>query len=273
MFTFKFIKNSLLCGVNLNRNLLVANSRSLQLFRRPNEKKKNEDDDDEDLLPEKIEEQEIQDPEIQYRSIAHMRNKSRLRPAHRNMLYDRVPYMQAESWIHETLKYKRLIYGRYGKASGIDPRICFETKSEMDEREEYERVAFPNTIQEMMVIEEQKKREKKEKNAAREALILANIKKLEQWKTDLTNKRWKKEEEARVAKERKDRLIEEVRRHFGYTIHPKDERFKELLEKKEKEQRKALKEAKKQQKQSKMLEKMAASQKVTATAPAEKVEE
>jgi hypothetical protein len=66
---------------------------------------------------------------------------------------------------------------------------------------------------------------------------------------------------ARIAKERKDRLIEEVRRHFGYTVHAKDERFKELLEKKEKEQKKALKEAKKQAKEAKMLDKIASSNK------------
>lgn len=63
-------------------------------------------------------------------------------------------------------------------------------------------------------------------------------------------------QEARVAKERKDRLIEEVRRHFGYTIDPRDERFKEMLELKEKEQRKALKESKRQAKESKLMSKL-----------------
>lgn len=66
---------------------------------------------------------------------------------------------------------------------------------------------------------------------------------------------------ARIAKENKDRLIEEVRRHFGFQVHPKDERFKELLEKKEKEQKKALKDAKRQAKEAKMLEKIATSNK------------
>lgn len=64
---------------------------------------------------------------------------------------------------------------------------------------------------------------------------------------------------ARIAKERKDRLIEEVRRHIGYTVSTKDERFTELLEKKEKEEKKKMKEAKKQQKEAKMLAKIVAS--------------
>lgn len=109
----------------------------------------------------------------------------------------------------------------------------------------------------MMAINEEEKRAKRDRIKTREDQIAANLIKLEQWQKDLMAKKEKKEEEARVAKERKDRLIEEVRRHFGYTIHPKDERFKELLEKKEKEQRKAMKEAKKQQKEAKLLSKIA----------------
>lgn len=107
-----------------------------------------------------------------------------------------------------------------------------------------------------MALNETEKKFKRDRIRTREVNIAANIKKLEQWKSDLKSKSTKKEEEARVAKERKDRLIEEVRRHFGYTVNPKEERFKELLEKKEKEQRKAFKEARKQQKESKLISKI-----------------
>jgi hypothetical protein len=48
---------------------------------------------------------------------------------------------------------------------------------------------------------------------------------------------------------KKDRLVEEVRRHFGFKIDPRDDRFKELLEQKEKEERKKAKEAKKKARQ------------------------
>lgn len=51
-------------------------------------------------------------------------------------------------------------------------------------------------------------------------------------------------------------MIEEVRRHFGYTIDPRDERFKELLEAKEKAQRKAMKESKRADKESKLIAKL-----------------
>lgn len=47
--------------------------------------------------------------------------------------------------------------------------------------------------------------------------------------------------------------MEEVRQHFGYYVDPKDEKFQELLQKKEKEEKKAAKEAKKKAKQERMI--------------------
>lgn len=134
------------------------------------------------------------------------------------------------------------------------------------------------TVQEMMKINEKEKREKREKMISRDAEIAKNLLKLETWKNDIKMRSEKKEtvkihstlsflfyflnfifsfQDARVAKERKDRLIDEVRRHFGYTIDQRDERFKELLETKEKEQRKALKESKRKEKETKFFSKIA----------------
>lgn len=61
-------------------------------------------------------------------------------------------------------------------------------------------------------------------------------------------------------------MIEEVRRHFGYTIDPRDDRFKEMLEQKEKAQRKALKESKRQDKESKIMAKLLTEKKGKAAA-------
>lgn len=59
----------------------------------------------------------------------------------------------------------------------------------------------------------------------------------------------KKLAEVEAAKAKKARLVEEVRRHFGFKIDPRDDRFKELLEEKEKEERKKAKDAKKKARQ------------------------
>ncbi|CAG9764542.1 unnamed protein product [Ceutorhynchus assimilis] len=143
---------------------------------------------------------------------------------------------------------------------------------ELQDAIEYEKVKYPFTVPQMMK-EAAAKREEKDKMAMqRQQDIAKKMEKLEQWKEELHSKIEKKESEAMQAKMRKDRLIEEVRRHFGYTVDPKDDRFKELLEKKEKEQKKAMKEARKKAKEEKMV-KMLLNKKDKATQAEAKSEE
>lgn len=184
------------------------------------------------------------------------RNKSRLLPQHRNMLNDTKPYDEAQSWIHKTVKYNRMQFGRYGLASGIDPRICFPTPREKATSDEYERVAHPFTIQQMMKVSREEALAKKQLKVERESTIHKKLGKLDQWTKELNAKVAKKENDARAAKERKDRLVEEVRRQFGFKVDARDERFQELLAQKEKEDKKKQKEAKRKQKDERMLAKL-----------------
>lgn len=50
--------------------------------------------------------------------------------------------------------------------------------------------------------------------------------------------------------------MEEVRRHFGFTLDPRDERFQEMLAKREKEQKKQEKLAKREAKDKNMIAKL-----------------
>lgn len=90
--------------------------------------------------------------ELREQQIESSRNKSRLLPQHRNMLNDRVPYAEPQSWIHTTVKYARMQFGRHGLASGIDARLCFGTAAERATRAEWERVAFPDTLPTVRVV-------------------------------------------------------------------------------------------------------------------------
>lgn len=93
----------------------------------------------------------------------------------------------------------------------------------------------------------------------REIEIAEKLAKVGQWTAELNARVAKKEAELKAAKLRKDRLVEEVRKHFGFKISPNDERFKTMLEQKEKEEKKKKKEAKKKAKMEKlthMVEKM-----------------
>lgn len=195
-------------------------------------------------------------------------NKSRLLPQHRRMLMKETPYDEPQSWIHLTEKYQRKMYGKYGSQSKVDPKICFPTSRDLANRSEYESIAYPFTLQEMMEKVKLDQQAKKQRVSKREEDIATKLDKLDQWKADLRNKIAKKESEALAAKQRKDRLIEEVRRHFGFNVDPKDERFKELLEQKEKEDKKKQKEVKKKQKEEKMMAKL-----VEKTSNSENIEE
>ena len=75
---------------------------------------------------------------------------------------------------------------------------------------------------------------------------------------ELRDRNNKKAAAVRAAQEKKDRLIEEVRQHFGYVVSMKDPKFQEMLELKEKEAKKAEKEQKKKVKFEKSSSKAAA---------------
>lgn len=185
-----------------------------------------------------------------------VRDKSRLLQQHKNVLHDVKPYDEAHSWIHLTERYQRTIYGRYGSKSQVNPQICFGTKADIAKAEELQNITQPLTIQQMLEKSRVAKAEKLNAIKEREEAILKKLEKLEQWKSDLSAKLAKREADAKAAIERKERLIEEVRRHFGFKVDTRDERFKEMLEQKEKEDKRKQKEAKRKIKEEKMMEKL-----------------
>ena len=196
------------------------------------------------------------DVEAREAEIEAKRNKSRLLPQHRRLLHGQQPYDEPESWVHRTLKYNRTMYGRYGAASGVDPRLLFNTPEEKEEARDYEATAFPHTLQEMVDIVREKKAYKAENTRKRTEDLAKKFGKLNQWTNELNARVAKKEAEALAARQRKERIIEEVRRHFGFKVDPRDQRFKDMLAAKEKEDKKNLKQQRQQLKAEKALSKM-----------------
>ncbi|XP_072942251.1 large ribosomal subunit protein mL64 [Epargyreus clarus] len=186
---------------------------------------------------------DTEDVQAREEEIQKKRNISRLSSSHYNIIHDKRPYEKATSLAHLTVKYNRKMYGKYGIASGVNPSICWPSRQEIEERKEYESVAFPFTIQEMIATATQKREATQLRIEQREKEVAAKYEKLEQWKKDLQNKIAKKEAEVQAAKLKKERLVEEVRRHFGFKLDPRDEKFQQMLAKREKEQKKADKQA------------------------------
>lgn len=186
------------------------------------------------------------------------RNKSGLQPYDYNRLHGRVPYPleAAMHWSHRTLKYQQKMYGTYGESSGFDPIYCWPTQQVLQCKIVKEAIAYHYTIQQTVQDVKVAREEKEQLIWQRQTEVGKRMDKLDAWKHELHTKIAKKEKEALDAKSRKDRLVEEVRRHFGYTVDPKSDKFKEMLEKKEKEQKKSIKEAKRKAKEEKMLGKI-----------------
>lgn len=183
-------------------------------------------------------------------------DKSGLLTQHRNVLHEQRPYNQSFSWIHQTEKYQKKLFGRYGSKSEIDPRICFPQLSVLKSQDEYKKISEPRSILFMLKQLQVDEKLMEDIKLKREENICKNMAKLELWTQELYNRNKKREADLLAVKEKKEKLIEEVRRHFGYKVDPRDERFKEVLEQKDKEEKRKDKLAKRQAKENKLLTKL-----------------
>lgn len=183
-------------------------------------------------------------------------NKSRLNNGHRNLVNDQLPYKNPVHRYHHTVKYKRKMYGRYGDSSNVNPALAWPTVQDLEDVREYEKVAYPLTIQEMQQNAWNRLECENQEIQMRQKKIDDNMKKLNGWLKEVKEKAARKIHDAQQAKEKKERLIEEVKKHFGYKIDPKDDRFKEMLVKREKEEKKKVREEKKKIREDKLLQQM-----------------
>lgn len=185
--------------------------------------------------------------------IQKIRNKSRLSEAHRNILFHNPPYQEPIEWYHNTVKYKKRMLGRYGfKGVNVPAGFAWPTPKEVEDMKEYERIAYPYSIQEEWARAEERHKKEAEVIKARETKISESMEKMAKWIKELNKRKAIKEEEVRKAKELKQRLIDQVRNELGYHVSIRDERFTEALTKKENAIKKQQKEAKKKLKQQKL---------------------
>ncbi|XP_074107934.1 growth arrest and DNA damage-inducible proteins-interacting protein CRIF [Cotesia typhae] len=195
--------------------------------------------------------------EEQEKEILEKRNKSRLNNFDRNKLYGLKPHNRNWDWYHNSVRYKQRMLGRHGiDALDVPVGCVWPTKEEVEDSLEWEKTAYPNSLWENWDLIAQKNKENAEKMLKREIDIDAKLMKVSSWQKNLETKIAKKEAEIRAIKERKDRLVAEVRRTVGFDIDPRDERFKQLLEEKEKEDKKRKKVLKKEAHIAKFMERL-----------------
>jgi len=195
------------------------------------------------------------------------RNKSGL-PLH---LYNRMhnlpsPLSDTEQAV-APLSQLRAHWAQGGAASRVPLRYVAPSQQEWELRREYDQVAHPIPLKELIAKARAEKQALVSHNVEKQQKILANLGAAQKWKREVEDRAAKKAAEIRAAVEQRERLIEEVRQVLGVRIDPEDDKFKMALEEKRAEQRKAEKALKKQKKQQKLLEnmkKMAASQAAVA---------
>lgn len=201
-----------------------------------------------------VDETPIYIEELKTEDDMHKRNKSRLNPQHRNIIHGTRPFDKGIEWYHKTTKYKKRMLGRFGmKGLDVTAGVAWPTEAEVEKIKEYEKVAYPETIQELWAKIDKKNAKEVEAIRAREEEIARNLLKLDYWKSELAARLAKKEAQALEIKKRKEHLVEVVRRHFGFKVDPRSTKFKEMLEQKELEEKKRSKQAKKKANEEKMM--------------------
>ncbi|KAG0729193.1 Growth arrest and DNA damage-inducible proteins-interacting protein 1 [Chionoecetes opilio] len=188
--------------------------------------------------------------------IEQKRNKSRLTENHYRIHHRQVTRLSEDEEIVESLSKQRKLYAHYGASSGISVDKLWPSKEELELEKEWEKVSRPHSAQEMIRMARQAKEDEERATQQRQEELKKRVAKLEGWKREVRERIHQQEKEAHMAKEKKDRLIEEVRQILGFQIDPKDERFKEALLKKEQEEKKAKKAAKKLASQKRLLDRL-----------------
>ncbi|CAK9818090.1 hypothetical protein ANTPLA_LOCUS9624 [Anthophora plagiata] len=205
------------------------------------------------------------------------RNKSKLTPAHRNILFGEKPYNETVAWYHDTVRYKKRILGRYGvKSVGIPAGFLWPTREEIEERKEYEKIAYPLGVQERLQKIKEKKKEEEEALMARQEKIAVKMMGMKELIVSVQQKIAMKQEAEKKAKLMKERKIEEIRHELITKGHMTKDKLEQALldvEKDEKKKKKAAKKAKILEKQQKIVEKLTKQQLADIEAKAEAEEE
>lgn len=160
---------------------------------------------------------------------------------------------------HTSRQFKARMLSNYGKSTGINPSVSWPTSNEIEIQKEYERVLYDGmSLREMIDSIEKKIKEDEEEIIRTEKEIKVNLAKQE---ADVAA--WQKRVETRNSHAERERnkrqqILKELRKEYGYDVNPNDPQFAEKIAEKEKIMAKEAKEAKKQLKEKKLEEKKAA---------------
>ena len=190
--------------------------------------------------------------------IESRRNKSRLSASHRQIVKGEMPYvgtMFNYTSEHMSKEHKRGLMSKYGrKQAGVDPGQCWPTKEEIQLAREWEDLYQEKPLKEMIQEARQAVEDAHQAKLEREKEVVKNLEQM-----DRQVKQWKDRMGAKTRmldaeRERREKVLEELRLEFGYVINPEDNYMKGRIAEREKVLIKEEKEKKKQEKKEKGLQ-------------------
>jgi len=212
----------------------------------------------EDEEPSEMElyQQEVEELEREAKAefIQSRRNKSRLSASDRQILHGNPPHhgvMFEYNSMHRSKEFKRSMLSKYGKEkTGVEPGIVWPTAKEVQLAIEWEELYQEKPLIDQIKESKRNIEKRKEDRIARELLVEESLNKM-----DAQVKQWKarvgaKNKLAEAERERREKVLAELKLEFGYNINPEDNYMKERIVEREKviikEEREAKKAAKKE---------------------------
>lgn len=197
---------------------------------------------------------ELREPDLTEEEIMQKRFKSRLPERVYQMFIKKEPAILDHTY-NFYMNRLRANYARFGKASKLNPGICWPTREEVLETVEYDKIFEPPLEVRLKNVEAARLAEEKRKQEV-ENEVEKNMANLDKWIADYNAKIEKKQAEQLALKQKKEKLIDEISEYLGYDIDPRDPRFQEAVEQRQKEQKKARKAQKQQESYEKMITKL-----------------
>ncbi|CAF0859571.1 unnamed protein product [Rotaria sordida] len=158
-----------------------------------------------------------------------------------------LPPLEIKEQYHTRTKL-RALWGKYGRKTDIDPKLCWPTQDEMDEIIDDERVYNMELSEKIKIVKE--RREAKQKEADQiQAKVEKNLKNMPKMIDDYHKRTIERERAKKAEIKVKNDLAEQARDFYGFSVDPDDERMQFMLlqleEAQKAEDKKARKAAKK----------------------------
>lgn len=145
----------------------------------------------------------------------------------------------------------------HGSQSGVDPRTIWPSAQKLKEMKALEKRLYPS-LQQMLDVVNTAAAEEKAERETRDNTIKEKMEKLKGWMDEFKQRRESKLMEAETQRVEKEKMLEEIRAYLGFRVDPKDERFQQIVEEKERERAKLAKAARKKEKIARDLAKLEA---------------